>query len=188
MERPLARYRAAAVAALLAWSGVEPLAASAALQAKPPEAPSPTPTPVAPPKPPPEFVAVIVHKDNPTSDVSLDQLRQLMRLDRQFWDETTRVVLVARPATVPEQQSVLKRVYELDDKALRKFLVGRLYAGQISALPTVVKSCPAAAKLVQQTPGAIGVVLATEVPAGVKVLRIDGKLPGETGYALPASE
>jgi hypothetical protein len=43
------------------------------------------------------------------------------------------------------------------------------------------------ASLVRDIPGAIALVPASKVPPGVKVLRIDGKRPGEPGYPLVAS-
>jgi len=37
---------------------------------------------------------------------------------------------------------------------------------------------------VAATPGSIAAVDATKIPKGLKVLRIDGRLPGESGYRL----
>ena len=41
-----------------------------------------------------------------------------------------------------------------------------------------------ATELVAAIPGAVAFVDAAKVPQGLKVLRIDGRLPGEKGYAL----
>ena len=38
--------------------------------------------------------------------------------------------------------------------------------------------------MVRQIPGAIALVQADRIPRGVKVLRIDGRSPGEAGYPL----
>jgi hypothetical protein len=40
------------------------------------------------------------------------------------------------------------------------------------------------ASLVRGIPGAIALVSMNKIPPGVKVLRIDGKKPGERGYGL----
>ncbi|MSR47246.1 MAG: hypothetical protein EXS13_09300 [Planctomycetes bacterium] len=169
------------VALLALFAIAAPAAPSNSIQATPvpmlpSPAPPPPPAPPPAPKPAPRPVAILVHKDNPIENVTQDELRQLLKLDRQFWNEKLRVVLIARPATAPEQIVLLKSIYQQDDKALRKFMVGRLYAGQIAALPTVVKSASAAAKLVQASAGAITVVLA-----------VDGMKPGEAGYPLLAA-
>jgi len=41
-----------------------------------------------------------------------------------------------------------------------------------------------ATELVAAIPGAVAFVDAAKVPQGLKVLKIDGRLPGEKGYAL----
>lgn len=153
-------------------------------QQKPP-APPPNPAP-KPDEKKPQPVAIVVNSDNPVNGLTLDELRQVLRLDRQFWDDKLRVVLVARPTGEPEQQALLDLVYSMDEKELRRFFVGKLYAGRIPAIPTVVKSGAAAAKIVAQTTGAIAAVSVADVPKGAKVLSIDGKKPGDAGYALLA--
>lgn len=145
------------------------------------------PVPTAP-RAAPRAVAVIVHPDNPVSDLKLDDLKALLTLERQFWEDRSRVVLLARPAETPEQAVLLRDVYAMDEKALRKYWVGKLYAGKIAAIPSVVKTAAAAGKLVQKPTGALTVVLADELPAGVKVVKIDGKKPGDAGYALATKE
>lgn len=138
--------------------------------------------------PEPAALAIVVHADNPTVDVSLEELRRLLLLQKQFWDPRTRVVLLARPASSVEQKVLLAKVYQMDEAALRKQFVQRLYAGEIPALPTVVKSCAAVAKLARQSRGVLTALLTDEVPEGVKVLRVEGRLPGEAGYPLVASD
>ena len=41
-----------------------------------------------------------------------------------------------------------------------------------------------ATELVAQIPGAVAFVDASQVPAGLKVIKINGHLPGEPGYPL----
>ena len=48
----------------------------------------------------------------------------------------------------------------------------------------VVESDEELLKTVQTTPGAVGVVDVYSINSSVKVLRIDGKLPFDVGYAL----
>ena len=39
-------------------------------------------------------------------------------------------------------------------------------------------------ELIGVIPGAVSIVDAEEVPAGLNVIKLDGKLPGEEGYPL----
>ena len=48
--------------------------------------------------------------------------------------------------------------------------------------PKIVYSNQMAAELVTALPGSVAFVDAAQVPKGLKVLSIDGKLPGQAGY------
>lgn len=129
-------------------------------------------------------LAVIVHPKNPVSDLKLREARQIMKLDKQFWKEGQRVELFL-PARNSEARAVmLDKVYDMSDEALRKYFVGKVYSGEIPREPSVARSTKAAGTLVSRSEGAISVIPASEVPADVKVLSIDGKKPGEEGYPL----
>jgi hypothetical protein len=169
---------------------VASLAAFLALAGAPPRANVPlrAPAVAAVAVPAVAAVAVIVHPDNPVANLAFDDLKTILKLDRQFWDDKTRVVLLARPSDTKEQGALLKDVYALEEKELRKYWVGKLFAGKIAAIPTVVKTSAAAGRLVRQSAGAISVVLAADVPDGVKVLTIDGKKPGDAGYPLTVKD
>jgi hypothetical protein len=133
---------------------------------------------------PPADIAVIVHPDNPLQDVKLAQLRGYLRLDRQFWPDRTRVVLFLPPADSPAKQVLNDELYKMDEKKLRKYWVGKVFAGDIPAVPQVVKTSSAAGRVLVATEGAVSAVPADEVPEGVRVLKIDGLSPGDKGYPL----
>jgi len=66
---------------------------------------------------------------------------------------------------------------------LRKIVL-KVFRAETLAAPKMVSSTQAAGDLVRQIPGAIAVVDAAQVPAGVKVLRVDGRSAGHPGYPL----
>lgn len=131
-------------------------------------------------------VVIIVNAANDAPDPSLTELRAILTLERQFWPAGGRVVLVLPRSGSPERDTLLARVYGTSESELRKRWVGKLFAGQIPAIPSVAPSGARAAALVQQSPGAIAAVRADEVPPGVRVLAIDGKKAGQAGYPLVA--
>jgi len=55
---------------------------------------------------------------------------------------------------------------------------------EASSGPKIVYSSEMAAELVSAIPGAVAFVDSALVPKGLKVLKIDGLLPGEKGYRL----
>lgn len=129
-------------------------------------------------------IALIVQNDCPVKDVKMGQLIDYLRLERQFWPDRKRVVIFLPPADSAAKAILNERVYRMDEARLRKYWVGKVFAGDIPVAPQVVRTPKAAGKIVAATPGAISVVPIKEVPEGVRVLKIDGLLPGEKGYPL----
>ena len=139
--------------------------------------------------PSPEALAVIVHPDNATTDLTLAQLRSYFLLDRKSWPNRQRAVLYLRPSRSREMKILLDLVYRKTAAALRKHWRGQVFQGKITVKPSVVPSAAAAVERVRSRVGAFTVVLAKDVPKeGVRTLRIGGKLPGEPGYPLTTAE
>ena len=61
---------------------------------------------------------------------------------------------------------------------------GRCLSVEIATDADVVRVRQATRELVIALPGAIAFLPADEVGSGMKVMRINGKLPGEAGYPL----
>jgi ABC-type phosphate transport system substrate-binding protein len=72
----------------------------------------------------------------------------------------------------------------MDEQELKKFWVVKIYQGSITSFPKVIVSNQSVKAFVRQVPNAVGYIDAAYADDSVKVLRIDGKLPGETGYKL----
>ena len=136
---------------------------------------------------PQEAVAVIVNPANACPDPTFEEIRAILTLERQFWKDGKRIVLILPPGGSAEKQVLLNRVYRQTDADLRKTWARRLFAGEIPAVPTSLRTSEALIGAVRHSPGAIAVVPASAaVPPGVRVLAISGKHPGEPGYPLSA--
>ena len=129
-------------------------------------------------------IAVIVSKVNPTDAISLKELVKIFKQEKQYWGEGKKIYLILREAGSAEKQLVLKRVYGMEDEELKKFWLGKLFRQEIASFPTTLSSNEAVKRFVSQVPNAVGVIDASFVDDSVKVLRINGKEPGESGYAL----
>lgn len=131
-------------------------------------------------------VAVVVNPKNPVTDLTLRQLRAYFKLEQQYWPSKERCEVFLRPTRSKETEILLDRVYQMSNDELRKYWVGKIFRGEISSKPAVIPSAKAAGARVGSVTGAITVILADQVPDGVRVLTIDGKLPGDEGYPLVA--
>ncbi len=135
-------------------------------------------------KPKRRALAVIVNVTNPIKGLTSTQLRKTMTLSVQFWKNKKRIVLLQRPRKSPETRLLLKRVYKMSDRKLKKFWVSQLFNGRIPGIPSTIRSTTRTIHAVKKSANAVSVVFADEATSDVRILRIDGKLPGEKGYPL----
>jgi len=129
-------------------------------------------------------LAVIVNPKNSTTNLTFNELRPYLKLERQFWPNKERCTLLLRPSSSPEMKILLEEVYRMNADELRKYWVGKVFRGEIPARPAVVPTAEAAGTRVRKVPAALTVVLADQMPEGVRALTIDGKKPGDPGYRL----
>jgi hypothetical protein len=83
---------------------------------------------------------------------------------------------------------MLRALYRMDEAAFKRHWIAHALgeADGADAGPTLVASDAMARRLTASIPGAVAVVPAGEVDRGVRVLRVDGRLPGADGYPLTA--
>lgn len=129
-------------------------------------------------------LAVIVHVDSKIDNLSLKDLKKYMKLDRRHWPDKTSVILYQRPVTSELQKFLYKEVYGMTERQLRRHFVSLMNKGSISAIPSVVRKQSMVCRLVGKKNGGIAVVANVDLPKTVKVIKIDGKNPGEKGYPL----
>jgi len=129
-------------------------------------------------------LAVIVNPKNPVTNLSYNELRAYLRLDKQKWPDNKPIELLLRPSKSVEMEILLDQVYRMTSAQLHKYWAGKVFRGDISSKPSVVPTAASARARVLKVPSALTVVMHDEVPEGVRVLTIDGKQPGEEGYRL----
>ncbi|MBI3597712.1 MAG: hypothetical protein HY203_11245 [Nitrospirae bacterium] len=129
-------------------------------------------------------VAVVVHPDVPADDLSLAEVRRLLLGDRQFWSYDLPVTLLIRAPIARERDVVLKIIYQMSEAQFRQYWIAKVFRAEVAVGPKIVYSNEMATGLVGSIPGSISFVDAAQVPNGLKVLKVDGHLPGEKEYPL----
>jgi ABC-type phosphate transport system substrate-binding protein len=129
-------------------------------------------------------IAVVVRPDTPADELSLREIRDLMLGERQFWKSSLRVTLLIRAPVSRERDVVLKVIYHMTEAQFRQFWISKVYRTETRTAPKIVYSSQMATALIAALPGSISFVDKDEVPKGLKVIRVDGKLPGQAGYPL----
>ncbi len=131
-----------------------------------------------------EGLAIIVNRKNPTSNISLAQLRAVFMGEHKWWTSHRRIVLSAMRRGTPERATVLRVMYQMDEYDLSKYFFYQAFKGEGSMSPVTLRTPADVRKFVATTPGAIGYVRASDVDESVKVVRVNGLLPEDDGYPL----
>ncbi len=129
-------------------------------------------------------VAIVVNPATAVDDLSLLELRNVFLGDRQFWSDGGRIVLLVRAPVAYERDVVLNKIYRMDESQFRQYWIAKVFRAQVSSGPKIVYSNDMTRQLVAALPGAVGFIAASDVAADMKVLRINGKLPGDPDYLL----
>jgi hypothetical protein len=132
-------------------------------------------------------LAFVVNKANATEGLSVAQLRRLLLGDLRNWPDKKKVSLITPNPQSAEFKCVLSAVVRMSDSEYHRFIASMGFRGEEPLDLYLADSDPAAVKQVSASPGGIAIVEAGAIPAipgSVRVLRINGKQPGEPGYPL----
>lgn len=129
-------------------------------------------------------VAVVAHPSVPVADLSFAEVRKILLGDRQFWASSLKVTLLIRAPAAREREIILKNVYQMSEAQFRQYWIGKVFRAESASAPRIVYSNEEATGLAASMPGALTFVDAARIPKGLKVLKIDGRLPGQPGYRL----
>ena len=120
-------------------------------------------------------MAVVVDKDNKVQNVTSAHLAKIFKGEVKKWADGKNVVLVLHKASGDETQT-LARLTKMTTAELKATIAQRQ-----DSIRTV-DSDAAVIEVVGSTPGAIGLVEERSITDHVTVIKVDGKLPMESGY------
>ena len=129
-------------------------------------------------------IAVVVNDDTPVTDLSLGEVRKVFLGERQYWNAKLPVVLLIRAPMARERDVVLRVIYQMTESQFKQYWVAKIFRAEVAAPPKIVYSNDLQYELVSAMPGAIAFVDARNVHPGVKVVKVDGMLPGDRNYPL----
>ncbi len=115
------------------------------------------------------------------SDVPLADLTKFCKGTQKAWPDGKNFTLVMKDPESPEMRVVVQKLFgaaPADVKtAIPKLNESRLIVKIVANDEDLIHT-------VEATPGAVGVLDVYSINSSVKVLRVDGKLPFDVGYAL----
>jgi len=129
-------------------------------------------------------IAVVAHPGVPIDSLTVAELRRILLGDREFWGAGIRVRLLIRAPVARERDVVVKDVCEMSEAQFRQHWIGKVFRADAVSGPRIVYSTEMAIDQTSRTPGAIAFVPGPVTSSAVKVLKIDGRSPGQSGYPL----
>lgn len=129
-------------------------------------------------------LAIVVHPSTPVNELTFTELRQVFLGERQYWSAAMPVVLLMRAPVALEREAVLKVIYQMTEPEFKQYWIAKIFRAESTSPPKIVYSNDIVKQFVGSIPGTIAFVSANEIGPGIKVLKIDGRLPGDPGYRL----
>ncbi|HLJ86602.1 MAG TPA: hypothetical protein VKZ53_07245 [Candidatus Angelobacter sp.] len=129
-------------------------------------------------------VVLVVNGNVPVANLSLFDARHIFMGEQHYWNSNLPVVLIVPPAGTRQHDVMLHTLYRMNSSQYRQYWIGRIFRGEAISPPKTAESSEIANALVSSLGGCITIMNSEEVRPGSKVLRINGKFPGERGYPL----
>ena len=129
-------------------------------------------------------LAIVVAKNRDIDNVTSDELTKIFRAEKNKGSDGVRFVLIARETGSPERTAALAGIYKVSEDEYAKYFLQATFTGLVQAAPRSLTSPAAMRQFVASTPGAIGYLRGSDVDDSVKVVKVDGKSPGDADYSL----
>ena len=126
-------------------------------------------------------MAVVVATGSKLSDVALADLAKLCKGTQKSWPDGKSFILVMKSPESPEMRLTVLKLFG-DASGDIKAAIAKV--NDSHSIVKIVGSEEDLLRTVESTPGAIGILDVYAINSSVKVLRVDGKLPFDVGYAF----
>jgi ABC-type phosphate transport system substrate-binding protein len=128
-------------------------------------------------------VAVVVSDRNPVTNLSTGELRKLFSGEKHAWAGGLPVKLFVR-APGAYERVVLLKLLDMSESEYKKYWTAQVFRGDAQAEPVALFSNGMQKEALAAFPGAVALVNFQDVKPGMKVIRVDGHLPGDAAYPL----
>jgi len=130
-------------------------------------------------------LAIVVNKSNPLDNISKRDLRRIYLSDMTKWEDGKDILTITLPTSAPERKVFQDKVLGMSTDELAKYLNDEQIKGKNIKASSVQQTGKSAKLFVSKVPVAVAFVDIGDANGGdVKILKIDGKLPGDGGYPL----
>lgn len=129
-------------------------------------------------------IAIVVGKSSSIDNLTSADLAKIFLAEKHKDADGYKIVIVMRETGAPERAVILAKVYEMGEDDYAKYFLQATFTGQVQGPPRELPGAAAMRDFVAKTPGALGYLKASDVDDSVKVVKVDGKSPGDADYKL----
>jgi ABC-type phosphate transport system substrate-binding protein len=130
-----------------------------------------------------EDVAVVVSEGNQVGKITLAELRKIFAGEKRSWPGSVPIKLIVR-APGAYERVVMLRLLGMSESEYAQYWTKQVFRGEAQAAPVALFSNGMQKEALASFPGAIVLMVPQDVKRGMKVLKVDGCLPGEAGYPV----
>ena len=128
-------------------------------------------------------LAIVVNDSSLLESVSSAELQKIFKRDKLRGPGGFKFVIAAWVPEAAEQKAALQGIFQMTEEDYAQFLARANIQGKL-VKPPELRSAAEVRHFIALSPGAITYLRASDVDPSVKVLKVDGKAPGEPGYPL----
>jgi ABC-type phosphate transport system substrate-binding protein len=126
-------------------------------------------------------MAVVVSAGSKLQDIPLAELAKLCKGTLKNWPDGRSFTLIMRDPESPDMRVAVLKLFGMPPDDV-KAAIAKL--NESRPVVKIVESDEDLLRAIEATPGAVGILDVYAINSAVKVLRVDGKLPFDVGYAL----
>ena len=128
-------------------------------------------------------IAVVVNSKNPVQDLTSSDLRKIFSGEKRTWAGGQPIKLFVRsPGAI--ERVVLLKLLGMTESEFKQYWRAQVFRGESQSEPVVLFSNDVQREAISVYPGGVALVRSADVGDGMKVLRVNGHLPGEAGYPI----
>ena len=126
-------------------------------------------------------IAVAVNQKNPIDHLSSQEVRKIFAGEKRSWSAGSPIKLFVR-APGARERVVLLKLLGMSESEYKRYWTAAVFRGEAQAEPVALFSNGMQKEAIGVYPGAVALVNAQDVKSGMKMVRVDGHMPGEAGY------
>jgi hypothetical protein len=129
--------------------------------------------------------AVLVNSNNSATNVTMADLRKMFSGQKHSWPSGTPIKILVRAPGCRERMALL-RILGMSEGEYKQYWTAQVVRGEADAEPLILPSFGMTKEALKLFPGAIALADAGDLKPGMalKILKVDGHLPGEDGYPV----